>query len=451
MAHVVDRDRRGVGRALRKPCPRGGHADWSPAPDRPDVVALLEAEEQGRLSDLLGLRHARMAESPFAFLRGSAAVMARDLAATPVSGLSVQICGDAHVGNFGQFATPERNLIFDINDFDETLSGPFEWDVKRLAASLEVAFRGNDVPAARRAVGVCAAVRTYRERMAEYAALRTLDVWYSRIGAENVVDFFPRRYRGLVQRDVARSRARTSLRAFSKLTRVRDGQAQFIEDPPLLMRLEGSASEAEIGQVGAMIESYRASLSHDVRTLFDRFRVVDIARKVVGVGSVGTRCWVGLLEGPPHPAGDPLILQIKEASASVLEPYLGASDFTHHGERVVAGQRLTQAASDIFLGWSAASVSGRQYYVRQLWDAKGSGDPTIMDADNLERYGCLCAWALARGHARTGDPVAISGYLGSGDSFDRAVTGFAAAYGEQTEADHAVLVAAITEGRLATA
>jgi uncharacterized protein (DUF2252 family) len=441
--------RRSLGRTMRTLSPRGEHAAWAPAPDRPDLVSILEKRAETRVPELLGLLYARMSESPFAFLRGSAAVMALDLAGSPVSGLRVQACGDAHVSNFGQFATPERNVIFDINDFDETLPGPWEWDVKRLAASLEVAFRGNGVGAKRRRAGVEAAVRSYREHMAEYASMRALDIWYAHIDADAVVSFFPRRYRGDVRRDIAKSLSRTNLRALSKLTRVVDGHPRFVEDPPLLVRLENTGHELE--EVTAMIEDYRASLPHDIRTLFDRFRLVDVARKVVGVGSVGTRCWVGLLEGPHHPAGDPLILQVKEASASVLEPYLGASAVTHHGERVVAGQRLTQAASDIFLGWSEGPRSGRAYYVRQLWDVKGSGDPTAMDADNLTHYGSLCAWALARAHARTGDPVAISGYLGSGDRFDRALGGFAARYGDQTEADHATLVAAIAAGRLPSA
>jgi uncharacterized protein (DUF2252 family) len=385
-------------------------------------------------------------ESSFAFLRGSAGVMAVDLAATPTSGIRVQACGDAHVGNFGQFATPERNIVFDVNDFDETLPGPFEWDLKRLATSLEVAFRCNGVPAPQRTAAVRGAVRSYRERMADYATLRTLDIWYSRIDADEVVSFFPARYRGLVRRDIKKSLGRTNLRALSKLTHLVDGHRCFVEDPPLLVRLENTGHEAD--EVLGMIDGYRASLPDDVRSLFDRFRLVDVARKVVGVGSVGTRCWVGLLEGPSHPSGDPLVLQVKEAQASVLEPYVGASQLPHHGLRVVAGQRLTQAASDIFLGWSEAPKTGRHYYVRQLWDVKGSGDPAVMNAENLARYGALCAWALARAHARTGDPAAISGYLGRSDRFDRAIANFATIYADQTEADHAALLAAIGDGRL---
>ena len=442
-------DRFAIGKSLRNDCPRSTHAEWGPAKARPDVVAMLEERSATRVPELLPVLYERMSESPFAFLRGSASVMAFDLSATRVSGLQVQACGDAHVGNFGQFATPERNVIFDVNDFDETLPGPFEWDVKRFAASLEVAFRGNGVPEEQRTLAVAGAVRTYRERIAAYASLRALDIWYSRINVDEVIAFFPPRHRGYVRRDIKKSLSRTSLRALSKLTHAVDGGHRFIEDPPLLVRLENTGHEVD--EVIGLIEGYRQSLSEEIRTLFDRFRLVDVARKVVGVGSVGTRCWVGLFEGPDHPAGDPLVLQVKEAQASVLEPYVGASQLPHHGLRVVTGQRLTLAASEIFLGWSEGPRSGRHYYARQLWDAKGSGDPTIMDPQNLARYGALCAWALARAHARTGDPAAISGYLGRGDRFDLAVANFASRYGDQTETDHAALVAAIAGGRLPSA
>jgi uncharacterized protein (DUF2252 family) len=439
-------DRFLAGRQLRKGCPRSAHKDWSPAHDRPDVVEMLEQRAATRVPELLPVLYGRMSESPFAFFRGSADVMAFDLADTPVSRLRVQACGDAHVGNFGQFGTPERNVIFDVNDFDETLPGPFEWDVKRLAASLEVAFRGNGVTAKQSSEAVAGAVRTYRERIADYASLRALDIWYSRIDVDEVISFFPRRYRGYVRRDVKKSMGRTSLRALDKLTEIVDGHQRFIEDPPLLLRLESTGHE--IDEVMGMIDGYRASLSDEIRTLFDRFRLVDVARKVVGVGSVGTRCWIGLLEGPHNPAGDPLVLQVKEAQESVLERYVGSAQLPHHGLRVVSGQRLTQAASDIFLGWAEGPRTGRHYYVRQLWDMKGSGDPTIMDANNLARYGSLCAWALARAHARTGDPAEISGYLGRGDRFDRAVARFAKRYADQTEKDYAALIAAIADGRL---
>ncbi|HEX4033212.1 MAG TPA: DUF2252 domain-containing protein [Solirubrobacteraceae bacterium] len=410
------------------------------------MVELLERQAAERLPELLGVLYGRMSESPFAFFRGTASVMALDMAHAPVTGLRVQACGDAHVGNFGEFATPERSVVFDINDFDETLPAPFEWDVRRLAASLELAFRGNGVDARHRSAAVASAVRTYRERIAEYASLRTLDIWYSRIRIDEVVSFFPARYRGLVRRDVQRGLARTSLRALRKLTHVVDGTRVFVEDPPLLVRLGQTGHEFD--EVLGFIDGYRASLSEDRRALFDRFRLVDVARKAVGVGSVGTRCWVGLFEGPHHPAGDPLVLQVKEAGPSVLEPYAGPSELPHHGLRVVVGQRLTQAASDIFLGWSVGPRTGRHYYARQLWDVKASGDPTLMEPANLARYGALCAWALARAHARTGDPVAITAYLGTSDRFDRATSQFASLYADQAECDHAALCAAITNGQL---
>ena len=439
-------ERAAQGRELRRQVPRSSHAEWAPAGDRTDPVTVLQQSAPQRVDELLPYRYGRMSVSPFAFLRGSADVMARDLATTPATGLYVQACGDAHVGNFGEFATPERNIVFDINDFDETLPGPFEWDLKRLAASLEVVLRVRGVPTARRHRIVATAMGIYRTRMAEYASLRTLELWYARIDIGDVLEFFPPQYRHLVEMDLAKAKRRNHLRAMSKLTSVSGGHRRFVEDPPLLVRLEDTGHDMD--EVVGMIEGYRSSLSEDVCQLFDRFRLVDVARKVVGVGSVGTRCWLGLLEGPHHPAGDPLFLQVKEATASVLEPFAGVSELGHHGLRVVAGQRLTQAASDIFLGWSTGPRSGRQYYVRQLWDVKGAGDPSIMDIENLAHYGNLCAWALARAHARTGDPVAISGYLGRSDRMDRALAIFAGRYGTQTWQDHAALIAAGDEGRV---
>ncbi len=434
------------GRALRRRAPRSCHSDWTPAPDRPDPVAVLEAAASSRVPELVPFRHGRMLVSPFTFLRGAADMMAIDIGRLPVSGLRVQACGDAHVGNFGEFATPERNIVFDINDFDETLPAPWEWDVQRLAASVEVVARGQGVPREPRVELVATAVRAYRERVAEYASLRALEVWYARIELGDVIAYFPPEYRQLVERDIAKAKRRTHLRALAKLTEVVDGRRRFIEDPPLLVRLEHT--DAALDDLGALIEGYRASLTEDRRELFDRFRLVDVARKVVGVGSVGTRCWVGLLEGPDHPGGDPLFLQVKQALPSVLEPFAGPSALGHHGLRVVTGQRLTQAASDVFLGWSDGPSTGHHYYVRQLWDVKGAGDPTIMDLNNLSHYAGLCAWALAHAHARTGDAVAISGYLGTNDRFDRAIAEFAVRYGDQTEVDHAALQEAVRSGRI---
>jgi uncharacterized protein (DUF2252 family) len=433
-------ERRELGRSLREVVPRDALGEWSPGPTRRDPIQTLATHAKTRIPELAPYRYERMAASPFGFLRGSAEVMAGDLATTPVTGLSVQACGDAHLCNFGEFATPERNIVFDINDFDETLPGPWEWDVKRLAASLEVVLRTNAVPKSRRRLIVTDAAAEYRRRMAEYGSLRALEVWYSRIDIGEVVEFFPLPYRGLVRHDVAKARRRTHLRALSRLTEEHDGRRRFIENPPLLVRLE--RTEFDMDDVLGMIDGYRASLTEDRRELFDRFRLVDVARKVVGVGSVGTRCWVGLLEGPHHPNGDPLFLQVKEANASVLEPFVGGSALGHHGLRVVSGQRLIQAASDIFLGWSEGPHSGRHYYVRQLWDVKGAGDPAGMAPTNLAHYGKLCAWALARAHARTGDSVAISGYLGKSDQFDRAIADFADSYGRQTWVDHASFAAA---------
>ena len=399
------------------------------------------------MPELVPIRHERMASSPFAFLRGTADVMALDLASTPTTGLHVQACGDAHILNFGEFATPERNVIFDVNDFDETHPAPFEWDVKRFAASLEIAMRGNGAPAALRERAITRAVAAYRTHVAEFAELTALDLWYARIEIDDVVSYFPSRHRELVRRDITRARRKTHARAYRKLTTVVDGRIRFVDDPPLIVRLEDT--RYGLDEVQGVIDAYRESLSDRHLALFDRFRFVDVARKAVGLGSVGTRCWVALFEGPDRPGGDPLVLQVKEAGPSVLEAVTGrAQEDVHHGRRVVAGQRLTQAASDIFLGWSTAPVSRRHYYVRQLWDVKGAGDPAVMEHDNLARYGSLCAWALARAHARTGDPLVISSYLGKGARFDRAIARFARLYGDQVEADHASLVRAIGAGRL---
>jgi uncharacterized protein (DUF2252 family) len=445
MADLAD-ERREAGRALRAVVPRSAHDEWTAGAGRRDPVAVLEDQAATREPDLVPIRYARMAESPFAFFRGAAAVMAMDLATTPVTGLQVQACGDAHVTNFGQFATPERNLIFDINDFDETLPGPWEWDVKRLCASLAVVARGHGFSSSKCDGVVTTAARTYRQCLADSARLRALDIWYDRIHIDQVISHFPRRYRPLVERDVARSRRKTHLRAVAKLTATTGGEVGFVEDPPLLVHLDNT--EFDMDDVAPMIESYRASLSDDLRTLFDRYRLVDVARKVVGVGSVGTRCWITLFEGPSRPDGDHLILQIKEAPPSVLQPYVAEAAPEHQGHRVVTGQRLTQAASDIFLGWTQGPRSGRHYYVRQLWDFKGQGDPLKMDLSNLTYYGALCAWALARAHARTGDPAQLSGYLGNGSRFDRSMAVFSAAYARTSEQDHAALVEAIASGRV---
>jgi uncharacterized protein (DUF2252 family) len=379
-----------------------------------------------------------MAESPFAFFRGAAAVMARDLASTPTTDIPVQACGDAHVNNFGFFASPERNLVFDINDFDETVPGPWEWDVKRLCTSLQVVARQRGWSDADCDAVVEAAARTYRQRMADYASWHTLDLFYERTEIKEVVEHFPVRHRSGVKRYAKRARRKDHLRAVTKLTTVVDGQRRFIDDPPLLVHLD--RTEHDLDEAMGLIERYRATLPDDRRYMFDRYRLLDVARKVVGVGSVGTRCWIALLSGPDDPDADFIVLQAKEAQASVLEPYAGESLLGHHGKRVVIGQRLIQAASDIFLGWAEGPKTGHSYYVRQLWDFKGQGDPMVMDPNNLSHYGALCAWILARSHSRTGDAVKISGYLGKAKAFDRAIAAFSRRYALTNEADHQALI-----------
>jgi uncharacterized protein (DUF2252 family) len=373
--------------------------------------------------------------------------MAAHLAETPTTGLTVQACGDAHVANFGTFATPERNIVFDINDFDETERGPWEWDVKRLATSLHVVAREHGFGSSQRDQVVLEAVRVYREYVDQYASMRTLDVWYDRTTAEDLVAHFPKRYRAQAERDVTRALRKDHVRAVARLTADHEGRPRFLEDPPIVVHLDALAPDMD--DVEATVADYRESLTEERRFLFDRFRVVDVARRVVGVGSVGTRCWVTLLESlaPAEDAPDRIVLQVKEAQPSVLAPYVGPTPSGHEGRRVVSGQRLTQAASDLFLGWCQAP-SGHHYYVRQLWDVKGQGDLTKMDRGKMTHYCALSARALARAHARTGDAPAIAGYLGRGPVFDRAVAGFAAKYAAANERDHAGLVDAIASGRV---
>jgi uncharacterized protein (DUF2252 family) len=422
-----------AGRALRRAVPRSSHATWDPA-GRRSPLALVEESDRRRLPELVPIRHARMAASPFAFLRGTPAVMAHDLATTPVTGITVQACGDAHLLNFGLFATPERNLSFGLNDFDETLPAPWEWDVKRLATSFVVAARtaGLDQAVGRRAAQ--AAVGVYRQQLARYAGMRLLDVWYSRVDASTIIALSRGRRRRAVADRLARAQHHTSLDALPKLTEAVGDGRRFVENPPLLTHVE----ECHSGWVEEVLARYRTTLSDERRLLLRRFRTQDAARKVVGVGSVGTRCYVLLLLGDRH--DDPLLLQVKQASASVLEPYAGRSRYRHPGHRVVNGQRLLQTASDIFLGWTSDGAA--DYYVRQLWDMKGSVNLDTLDPADLVPYGRLCGWVLARAHARSGDAAAISGYLGTGDRFDRAVADFAEAYADQTEADYAAFTRA---------
>jgi uncharacterized protein (DUF2252 family) len=410
---------------------------------------------------LVPIRYGRMLRSPFAFFRGSAAIMAADLARTPTTGFRVQLCGDAHLSNFGGFAAPDRNLVFDLNDFDETLPGPWEWDVKRLAASFAVAGRDRGFDAGERRATILAAMRAYRRAMRRFASMRTIDVWYARL---DVADQFARwsrrvgksRRKGL-DKALAKARAKDSLRAFAKLTHEVDGEPRIISDPPLIVPLEelvagdeGRRFEAELTRV---FHGYRDTLTGDRRHLLDGYRPVHMAHKVVGVGSVGTRAWILLLLG--HDAADPLFLQVKEAEPSVLEPFAGASEFDTQGQRVVEGQRLIQAASDVFLGWLRVEEGledrPHDYYVRQLWDAKGSVPIEALTPGQLTAYADVCGWTLARAHARTGDRAAIAGYLGRGDRFDQALAEFAEAYADQNERDHAALAAAVRAGTVTAA
>jgi uncharacterized protein (DUF2252 family) len=447
------RQRHERGRAARRLVPRGSHAQWTPTSDRPDPVDLLEAQARDRIQELLPIRYGRMMASPFAFLRGSAIVMANDLAGTPKSGIHAQLCGDAHLLNFGAYASPERSLLFDLNDFDETLPGPWEWDIKRLAASFVVAGRDNGFDTVDCRNAARAVTASYRQRMTRFSEMGELEVWYTRIGEEEVRGLLTEARAGKrttkkLSKNVRKTRGRDSLQALSKLTRVVDGRRIINDDPPLLVRIpEGDELR---NQVYAILESYKRTLQEDRRHLLDRFRFVDAARKVVGVGSVGTRVYVVLLEGRDR--DDPLFLQVKEAGASVLERYVESSPYEHHehhGHRVVAGQRLMQAASDIFLGWFRGG-EGRDFYWRQLKDMKGSAKVESMSADELVLYAGICGWALARAHARSGDRVQIAGYLGKSERFDVAIADFAKEYADQTERDHAALCAAVKSGRVAT-
>ncbi|MGW1805219.1 DUF2252 domain-containing protein [Streptomyces sp. NPDC002078] len=453
-------DRAAWGRRARKRVPRSGHGVFEAAPDRPDVVDVLERQSATRVPELVPIRYGRMLESPFRFYRGAAAVMAADLGRLPGTGLQVQLCGDAHLLNFGLLASPERHLVFDINDFDETFPGSFEWDVKRLAASLAVAARNNGFTEREQDDAVRACVRAYRERMREFAGMRTLDIWYARDDADRMrhllaasMDAESRRR---TAEAAARARSRTHLRAFAKLTRLTPEGRRIAADPPLLTplrELRGATSAGEQDkELQALLESYARTLPADRRHLLRHYRLVDMARKVVGVGGVGTRCWILLLLGRDD--DDPLLLQAKEAQESVLAAYTGGERYDNQGHRVVAGQRLLQAASDIFLGWThVVGLDGcdRDFYVRQLWDWKGSPRPETWDPDLLNLSGQVCGAALARAHARSGDPVAIAAYLGAGDRFDRALTGFAQAYADRTERDFEALGEAVRSGRIAAA
>jgi uncharacterized protein (DUF2252 family) len=451
------KERHAAGKALRAGAPLDAHAAFSRTPKSPDPVTLLEEQGADRLPELVPIRYGRMLQSPFAFYRGAARVMAADLAGAPSSGLTVQMCGDAHVSNFGLYGSPERRLVFDANDFDETLPGPFEHDVKRLVASLVIAGREKGLGRRQRRAQAVAAGRRYREAMARFAAARDIDVWYSHIDADELPQQLSSRLdsgaRKRLARAMEKARSRDSLQAFGKLSEVVDGQLRIRAEPPLLVPLSDLLPENEEQDLESafneLIRQYRANLPSDVRTLLERYSFVDMARKVVGVGSVGTRCWVVLLIG--RDADDPLLLQIKEAPPSVHAEFVGPSQYTNEGERVVAGQRLMQATSDIFLGWQrTAGIDGveRDFYVRQLRDWKGSFEMEELRPDGLSTYGEVCAWCLARAHARSGDRIAIAGYLGSPPAFENSLVDFGEAYADVTESDHRRLAEAAAAGRV---
>ncbi len=451
-------ERAAGGKAARSSAPRTSHGEWEPASGRADPVELLEHQAASRVGQLVPLRYGRMLASPFAFYRGAAAVMAADLAPTPRSGFEVQLCGDAHLSNFGAFASPERQLVFDVNDFDETLPGPWEWDVKRLAASFAVAGRERGFDRAQRQRIIQAMVAEYRETMRSLSEMSTLEVWYQRIDQAAIAAGWGAavggREKKTFERGVAKAQAKDRMRAFSKLTCEVDGKLRIISDPPLIVPI-GDLAKDEAGDVDVealvlkVFADYRDSLDLDRRALLDGYRYVDAAFKVVGVGSVGTRAWIVLLTGRDQ--RDPLFLQVKEAQQSVLEPYTAPSRFDHQGERVVQGQRLMQAASDILLGWvRAKGVDGkrRDFYVRQLWDWKGSARVETMDPRGMTAYGQVCGMTLAHAHARGGDRIAIGAYLGKGDTFDRALAEFAEAYADQNERDYEALQKAVREGQV---
>jgi uncharacterized protein (DUF2252 family) len=474
IAHPSVDERQARGKEARDPTPPSSHAKWHPAADRPDPVALLEEQNLTREPDLVPVRHGRMMVSPFTFYRGTAKIMAADLKDTPVAGLNAQLCGDAHLSNFGVFASPERRLLFDLNDFDETLPGPFEYDVKRMAASFTIAARNNGFAKPDTRAATLASVRAYREAMAEFAQMRTMDIWYACLDENEIMTAVraavaetTKAQKGKkgkeeakqaklaakrVEKSREKARTRDSLQALSKLGEVVDGRYRIVSQPPVVVPARdlaatyGLSPEEVMPVIRDQFRAYRATLQPDRRHLLEQFEIVDAARKVVGVGSVGTRAFIVLLQGRDE--HDPLFLQIKEATASVLEAYLPKSRYRQHGERVVQGQRFMQAASDIYLGWTKGMDVRRNFYWRQLRDMKGSALVEAMTPLGLTVYAGLCGWTLARAHARSGDPVAITEYLGGGDEFDRSITDFSQAYADQNEQDYTNFVNAVRSGRL---
>ncbi len=448
-------ERSEYGRRTREKVPRSSHGAWKPSAGRTDPLEILALQATSRIPELVPIRYGRMAASAFAFFRGAAAVMAADLATELQTGLGVQLCGDAHLSNFGGFASPERDLTFDVNDFDETIPGPFEWDLKRLAASLEIAARGREFDVATVGSIVARASSSYRTAMREFAAMRDLDIWYAHLDGKAIAA----RWGSLAsaklvesfQKRMTKAQSKDHLAALAKLTTEVDGELRFVDNPPLMVPAESLFTDVYSAQtVGNLYEAltqYRSTLSGDRQRLLEKYEFVDLARKVVGVGSVGTRCWVALFVGRDN--DDPLFLQIKEAEAAVGEPFLGASEYAHHGQRVVEGQRLMQGASDIFLGWDSFPGDDgvpRHFYLRQLWDWKFSVVVETLTPEALGIYAEICGWTLARAHARSGDPVAIGAYLGAGDRFDRAMCEFAVSYADQNDRDFAALTTAIAGG-----
>jgi uncharacterized protein (DUF2252 family) len=457
--HLTMAERAARGKAARKLAPLSVHGEWQPSSDRADPVSLLEEQGTSRVPELVPIRYGRMLVSPFTFYRGAAYLMASDLASAPRTGLSVQLCGDAHLSNFGVFAAPDRQLVFSVNDFDETLPGPFEWDVERLVASFAVAGRDRGFDTKQRKSINLAVARSYREAMLDMAQMKKLDVWYARLDIDEMnalvsAQLKPKTVKRF-EKNVAKARSKDSIKAFDKLVQVVDGRPRLVGDPPLIVPIDDLLPDWEYHQVDEaihnLLRSYRRTLAGDHRHLLEGFRYAHAARKVVGVGSVGTRAWILLMLGQDD--SDPLFLQAKEAQGSVLEPFLGKSRYRNHGQRVVEGQRLMQSASDIMLGWIRTDgIDGvtRDFYIRQLWDGKGSAVVEAMNPSALSAYARLCGWTLARAHARSGDAAAIASYLGSGDGFDRGMARFAETYADQNERDYAALKLAVDSGKLVT-
>ncbi len=438
-------ERRAQGKALREPVPRQSHAGWKASKGRRDPIDLLIEGNQGRIPELIPIRFGRMMQSPFTFYRGAAGIMAADLATTPHSGLRVQACGDAHLLNFGAFATPERQIVFDINDLDETLPAPWEWDIKRLTASVVIAGQYLRLSETESARAADATVRAYREHMADYSSMRALEVWYDTISVKDLMEVFDEEIRKRLEQRVETATEKSSPEfVFPKLIEHRGAEPRFKDDPPLIFHPSTELAPGVNTGYQDALASYRASLPDHVRVLFDRYRLCDLAIKAVGIGSVGTMCSIGLFIAAED---DPLFLQVKEARASVLEPYAGKSEYDHHGQRVVCGQRLMQSASDIFLGWTTG-LNGRAFYMRQLRDVKISAIIEDWDVNMLQEYGKLCGWGLAKAHARSGDAAKIAGYMGSSSTFDDAICEFAVEYADQNQRDYRSFIKAIREGRL---